>query len=130
LPLPGHVILFAPFLDLTLSDPQALELEPRDLMQEAEPLRKAGRWWAGTVDPRSPTLSPLYGDFGGLPPIQLYVGTDDVFLPDARTLRDRVVADGGTIRLDETEGGFHVFVGATFTEARRVFQEIGKTLDT
>jgi hypothetical protein len=61
--------------------------------------------------------------------IQGYIGTDDVFLPGARRLRDLVRAAGGRIDLYETEGGFHVFMLATFMpEAKRVFRQIAQDL--
>ncbi len=129
LPLPGHLILFAPWLDVTLSDPEARALERKDVMLRVDPLRQEGLWWAGSADSRTPIISPLFADLRGLPSIQIYQGTHDVLLPDARTLRDRVIAAGGTIQYHETPGGFHVFMGATFTpEAKRVFRQIAQTL--
>jgi acetyl esterase/lipase len=128
--LPSQIILFSPWLDLTLANPVSKTLEGKDVAQRVEPLRQAGRWWAGSTDPRAPLLSPLYANLRGLPPIQLYVGTHDIFLPDARSFRDRVVVARGRIRHDETPGGFPVFMKATFTpEARRVYRQIAQTLE-
>lgn len=129
LPLPAHIILLSPWLDLTMSNPEALAIEPRDVMLRCAELAEWGRWWAGSEDPRAPFLSPLFADLEGLPPIQIYQGTDDVFLPDARALRDRISARGGPVRLWETADAFHVFMGATFTpEARAVFRQIAESL--
>jgi epsilon-lactone hydrolase len=129
LPLPGHIILFSPWLDVTMSNSEARALEPKDVMLRVEPLRQQGRWWAGATDLRTPIISPIFGDLRGLPPLQVYQGTHDIFLPDARRLRDLVTAAGGEIQYYETPGGFHVFMGATFTpEARWVFQQIAGNL--
>lgn len=129
LPPPGHVILFSPWLDVTMSNPEARALEQKDVMLRVDALRQEGEWWAGSADARTPVISPLFADLRGLPPIQVYQGTHDVFLPDARRLRDLVTAAGGTIRYHETPGGFHVFMGATFTpEAKRVFRQIAEDL--
>ncbi|RKH03695.1 steryl acetyl hydrolase [Corallococcus sp. CA047B] len=131
LPLPGHLLLFAPWLDLTMSHPEVAAVEPRDVMLRAAELVEWGRWWAGSSDPRGPLLSPLFTDLGGLPPIHIEQGTDDLFLPDARRLRDQVTAAGGQVELHETRGGFHVFMGATFTpEAHAVFRRIAGLLGT
>ena len=129
LPLPGHIVLFSPLVDLTLADPEARALESRDFLGRIDGAREMTRWWAGTADPRSPALSPLAADLRGLPPIQIYQGTDDICLADARTLRDRVMAAGGRVAYHETEGGFHVFMAATFApEAKEVFRQIAAEL--
>jgi epsilon-lactone hydrolase len=58
-----------------------------------------------------------------------YQGTADIFLPDARQLHDRVEAVGGRVQLYEARGGFHVFMGDTFTpEAHAVFRRIAENL--
>lgn len=125
LPPPGLVILFSPWLDITMSNPGAAAAEKDDAMLALPGLVEAGRWWAGGDDPRSPHLSPLFGDLSGLPPIEVFQGTHDVFVPDARLLKERVTAAGGDILLHEYPGAFHVFVGATFTpEARDAFRKV------
>ena len=129
LPLPAMLVLFSPWLDVTMSNPEAAAIAPRDLVLGLEGLRLAGSWWARGDDPRSPRVSPLFGELGGLPPIVVFQGTDDVFLPDVRLLRDRVLAAGGDLTLHETPGAFHVFVAATVTpEARTAFRRVGEHL--
>ena len=104
-------------------------MEARDPVLRIAPLRQMGRWWAGSADPATPLVSPIYADLRGLPPIQLYIGTDDLFLPDARRLGELVAAAGGQVHIDETRGGFHGFVAATYTpEAKRVYREIAERL--
>jgi epsilon-lactone hydrolase len=125
LPMPGRIILFSPWLDLTLADPEARKLERKDVMLAVDALRICGAWWAGGDDPRLPRLSPLYADFTGLPPIELYQGTNDIFVVDSRTFVKKVQTAGGAIHYGEYPGAFHVFVGATFTpEAKDVFRRI------
>jgi epsilon-lactone hydrolase len=125
LPLPGRIVLFSPWLDLTMSNPAAKAIEPRDIMLRVRTLQQAGRWWSGTTDPANAKLSPINGDLRGLPPVDIYQGTNDLFLPDARRLQQMISAVGGTVSLHETPGGFHVFMGATFTpEAKRVYRQL------
>jgi epsilon-lactone hydrolase len=129
LPMPGRIILFSPWLDLTLANPQTRKLEPIDVMLAVDSLRACGKWWAGADDPLLPRLSPLYAELKGLPPINLYQGTHDIFVVDSRTFVRKVKLAGGTIGYAEYPGAFHVFVGATFTpEAKSVFTEIGTIL--
>jgi epsilon-lactone hydrolase len=129
LPLPARLILFSPWLDLTLADPAAKEVEARDPMLGIEALRIAGEWWAAGEDPKSPNLSPLYADLSGLPPIDLFQGANDLFVVDARTFVSNVQAVGGSIRYFEYAGAFHVFVGATWTpEAQDAYDKIAEAL--
>ncbi len=129
LPLPGRIILFAPWLDITLSNPDIPALERKDPMLARPGLIQAGRWWAETQDPAAPLLSPLFANLSGLPPIDLFQGTHDILLADARKLKNAVTAANGEIHFYEYPGAFHVFVGATFTpETRDVFGKIADVL--
>lgn len=128
-PTPGALLLFAPWLDVTLADPAAAALEPRDTLLGVAGLREAGRLWAGDLDPRDPRVSPLFGDLGGLPPVYTYQGDRDVLLPDAKTLTRRVQEAGGRAELRIARGGFHVHVAATRTpESRRALQHAERVL--
>lgn len=130
LPLPGRLILFAPWVELTMTNPEIPAVEARDVMLNSVEGVEFARWWAGAKDLKDPLISPLYADLSGLPPIQIYQGADDILMPDARLLRDRIQAAGGQVEYFETAGSFHVFMGATFTrEARAVFTQIAKTLE-
>ena len=129
LPLPKRIIAFAPVVDLTVSNPEIAEVEPRDIMLSRAMDQPQLRWWAGQEDLKAPLLSPLYADLHGLPPIDVFIGTDDILLPDVRIFHDKVRAAGGQMQLYETPGGFHVFMGATFTpEARQVYRQIARNL--
>ncbi|ULH17565.1 alpha/beta hydrolase (plasmid) [Deinococcus sp. KNUC1210] len=129
LPQPGRTVLFAPWLDLMLRDPAVRAAEQRDLMLYVDSLRLCGSWWAAEQDTRKPALSPLYGDLTNLPPIDLYIGTDDLFIVDARTFERRAHAAGAAVRLYETPGGFHVFMAVSLLpESQQVYEHLARTL--
>jgi monoterpene epsilon-lactone hydrolase len=131
LPQPSRIVLFSPWLDLTLADRAALDVEPRDVMLGIQALRQCGIWWAAGDDARLPRLSPLYADMQGLPPISLFQGTRDIFVIDSQAFAAKVKNVGGAIDYVQFPGAFHVFVGATFTsEAKQVFGRIAATLQT
>jgi acetyl esterase/lipase len=122
---PDRIVLFSPWLDLTLSNPDAAAVEPRDPVLGIEGLRVCGRWWSGGDDLRLPFLSPVCGELSGLPPVDIFQGTADIFLPDTRALRDKVAAAGGEIQLNEYPDAFHAFVVATaLPEAADVFARL------
>lgn len=124
LPPPQALILFSPWLDLTLRDPRARAIEKDDPMLSVDAVRICGQWWAGDADPVSPTLSPLYADLRNLPPTILFHGDHDILVVDARTFADRASNAGIGFEYREYPGAFHVFMGATFTpEAKDVWKQ-------
>lgn len=129
--LPGRIILFAPWLDVTMSNPRAQELAKEDVMLATPGLILAGRWWAGGDDPRTPRVSPIFGNLADLPPIDIFQGTADMLLADAQLLKDKIAAAGGAVRMFEYPGAFHAFMAATFTpESKDVFARIAETINS
>lgn len=110
---PGKLLLFAPWLDVTMADEAMREVEPNDVMLKVDALRAFGSVWAGDADPASPECSPLYApdsELAQLPPTQIYVGRHDLFVIDSRSFTSRLRAAGGRVELFEYEGAPHVFM--------------------
>lgn len=108
LPLPRAAALLSPVADLTG------EGDTRDTLARTDPVLggDASRRWsaylAGT-DPRNPLASPVFGDFRGLPPLLIQVGTREVLLSDAVRVARRARAAGVAVDLDVWEGMWHVW---------------------
>jgi epsilon-lactone hydrolase len=129
-PLPSRLVLFSPWLDLTLTDSAARDVEPLDAMLRIDTLRQDGERWANGVDPTAPYLSPLDADLQGLPPIQLFQGTHDLLVVDARSFARRAEAAGCPIDYVEVPGGIHIYMAATWTpESRAAFRRIGAVIE-
>ncbi|MGI5132623.1 alpha/beta hydrolase fold domain-containing protein [Pseudonocardia sp. CA-107938] len=125
LPPARQVVLFAPWLDLELRHPGIAPLQPLDAMLEVDRLRVAGRLWARDQDPQDPLLSPIRADLAGLPPVHLFQGGHDILAADARDLAVRLRAAGNTGTATWADGGFHVYVAATWTpESRAAFTQV------
>lgn len=98
--------LIAPWLDLTMENPGVDAVEPTDPWLTRAGLRPIAAAWADGTDLRDPRLSPIFGDMSGLPPVEIWVGTRDITLPDSRLLRDRL---GSSLAgFHELAGGVHV----------------------
>ncbi|WP_327116114.1 alpha/beta hydrolase [Nocardia sp. NBC_01730] len=128
LPMPARLILLSPWLDITMSNPQIRQVEQHDPWLSSAGLIEAGRAWAGGDDPHDPRLSPINGPIAGLPPLDVYIGTADVFDPDARRLREMAEQASVAIRLTEVDGAFHVYALAPVPEARAATQAIIATV--
>jgi monoterpene epsilon-lactone hydrolase len=87
--------------------------------------------YAGTVDPMSPGISPVYGDMADLPPIVIQTAGDDPIRCDALDI-DRAVAATGTGTVDHRvfESLWHVFhlQVSVLPEAREAVADLGAKL--
>jgi acetyl esterase/lipase len=118
-PPPAGVILFSPWVDATMTNPDIATIQPSDPLLGAVGLEIAGRWWAGDADPRTPLVSPLFGDLADLPPVWIFQGGRDILAPDARLLADGLAAAGTRVELHFVPRAFHVWVAITvIPEAR------------
>lgn len=124
-PLPAALLLFSPWLDVTMSDPAQVALERRDVMLSIDTLRLAGAWWAGELAVTDPRISPLYGTMDRLPPMAVFTGTDDLLNPDAHRLAAKAAAADVPLTLYEYANEFHVWMGGL----PRFIPEAGRALD-
>lgn len=108
LPVPARLVLISPWADLTMSNPDIAEVEERDPWLSPVGMVEAAKSWAGGDDLALPRLSPVYGELATLPPMDLYIGTRDVLLPDTRRLYQLVTEVGGEASIFEEEGAFHI----------------------
>jgi acetyl esterase/lipase len=121
---PANVILISPWLDLTMSAEGLPAVDELDPILAAPGLRKAGMMWAGDTPVTEPLLSPLNAQFTGLAPITVFVGTHDLMVLDTRRLRERMAAQGVSLRYFEYAGMFHVFAAFPIPEGIRVMRRI------
>ncbi|WP_157897084.1 alpha/beta hydrolase [Mycobacteroides salmoniphilum] len=113
------VILFSPWLDVTLRNPLIADIAPRDVMLNPEQLRTCGQWWAGSRSTTDPAVSPLRASLAGLPQVHTFIGDHDILLPDAELMHRSIQHEGGKSTLTIAKGGFHVYVGAPWIPESR-----------
>ena len=125
-PGPARLVLLSPWLDATGTHPMQPDIEKRDRMLAIAGLKGAGRMYAGDVPVTDPRVSPLFGSLVGLPPIQMFAGTHDILLPDARRLAERAQQEEGAPRIDyhEYPGMFHVWAILPVREAKAVRRQM------
>ncbi|MGW2468061.1 alpha/beta hydrolase fold domain-containing protein [Streptomyces bauhiniae] len=126
---PNGLILFSPWLDVTMTNPAIAPVTPHDPMLAPEGLAAAGRAWAGPRPVTDPLISPLHDTLHDLPPTWIHQGGRDIFLPDAEAFTTKANATGTPTTLHVWPTAFHVFVGAGWTpEARRTLDEAGERI--
>jgi len=106
---PVAVALISPWADLTQSAGSYSSRVEADPMLTAAALTQSAEAYLAGTDPRTPYASPVFGDLGGLPPVRVDVGSDEVLFDDSQALVDGIVAAGGDALLVEWTDMIHVF---------------------
>lgn len=132
LPLPGAVAAGTPWSDMTRTGDSVFANEWVDniLVTWDGWLGDAAALYAAGADLASPYLSPINGDFAGLPPAILTTGTRDLFLSDTVRVHRKLRRAGVEADLNVYEGMSHaIFLDASLPESREIYTDIGRFLD-
>jgi len=131
LPPPACAVCFSPWTDLegtgesvSLNNGQCAVFRPDNIVQFA-------RVYLGEAPARNPYASPVFADLGGLPPLLLQVGADEILLDDARRVHDNVQRAGGVSTLEVFDGVFHVWqmLDGFLPEARTALRQAARFID-
>jgi len=124
LPLPAGAVALSPVTDLTFSGDSVRRNDGVDDMFSADSMD--GLVPVYLADPglrTDPYVSPVFGDFTGLPPLLVIVGSTELLLDDSV----RVAQRWPRATLLVWDGMPHVFVGFDFLpEAREATERIGR----
>ncbi len=127
--LPRQIILLAPWLDITLSIPGIEDLESKEKLLTIKGLQLAGEAYAGQLDRKDYRVSPIYGDLEGLPPISLFIGTHDIFLPDSRKLKEIMRAEKRPFNYFEYPNMMHDWIiVVNMEEAKHALEQVAKLI--
>jgi len=94
LPLPVGAFLISPWTDLTGSGESIKGLADIDVMLDWENLQDCARDYAAGESLAHPWVSPIFGDFHGLPDTLIVVGDAEILLDDSTRLAERMQSDG------------------------------------
>lgn len=126
LPTPPPLVLLSPWLDIALENPAIGPIDDRDPWLSRPGLRECGRLYAKDLDPKDPRVSPLHGPVEMIPRISMFIGTRDIFLPDARKLRDRAPEKVALFEYPEMVHDFMLI--RALPEARAALRDIVKAV--
>ena len=126
-PLPSALVLMSPWTDLELKNPSCTEKADDEALLTVPVLREWALEYAGGMRLDDPLLSPVNGDFSGLPPMLIQVGSEEILLDDARIVARRAEAAGVRVQLSVWEGLWHVWqvLGTLVPENVESFAELG-----
>ena len=128
LPLPERLILFSPWVDVTMENPDIGKYVSVEPILHLELVKVHGRFWAGDLDPHDWRASPLFGEMTSLPPVTLYAGTRELLYPDLLLLNDALSAAGVDVDFHIGTGLNHEYPLMPIPEADRALREVEKTI--
>jgi epsilon-lactone hydrolase len=114
------LMLVCPWLDGRGDHPDQIAIEQRDCILTLNGIRKAAEIYARDLSINDVRISPIHGDWNGLPPILCYGGGDDILVTDARALKAKLP----DIRYVETAGLMHVWPIFFLRESRAAQAQI------
>lgn len=125
-PLPVGVILMSPWTDLTGSGESITRLEDLDAMLTWNNLRESAQDYAGSEPLTHPWISPLFGDFHGLPDTLILVGGREILMDDSTRLAQRMTEDGVEVDMIIEPYMGHVYPAnaPSIPEAKRAIDQI------
>ncbi len=127
--LPEQIILSAPWLDVTMSNPEIPNIDKDDKMLGIQGLKMAGKAYAGRFETTDYRVSPIYGEFEGLPKISVFIGTHDLFWADTKKLKTKLDKANIPMNYFEYPNMFHnwwIMVG--LPESKNVVRQVSSLL--
>jgi monoterpene epsilon-lactone hydrolase len=121
-----HLVLHAPWVDLTTSTPETRGLDALDPWLFYSKLTVYAEWWAGSAaDLGRPEVSPALADLHGLPRALQLFGSRDLLAPGCRLLAKRAADAGWDLSSVEEPELIHVYGVLPFIpEGRRAMRQI------
>lgn len=129
LPLPRDIILISPWLDISMKTEGIRELEKKDPMLSAKKLIDLGKVWAANDNPKNFMLSPINGNFENIGHITLFIGTHEIFLPDAEKFKSITESKNIKITYYKYHKMNHVFPLFPIPEAKDALEKIAKIIN-
>ncbi len=126
--LPAAAICLSPWTDLTLSGNSIKANADQDPFISLEVLEFYAKTGLMGKNPRDPLISPLFGDFTGLPPILIQVGTAECLLDDSIRVAKIAKKAGVDMTLDIWDDMVHVFqiFASVAPESQEAIKKMGE----
>lgn len=126
-PLPAAAVLLSPFLDVSGSGESMQSRAMQDPWFHAEDVSTIADYYCAAEQRREPLVSPVFADVGGLPPLYIQVGDDEILLSDSERIAQKIKVAGGEVELEVWPEMWHVFqmfIGK-MPESGRAIRKIG-----
>ncbi|MDC7127220.1 MAG: alpha/beta hydrolase [Spirochaetales bacterium] len=127
-PLPSRLIMISPWLDATMLHPDIDAMESKDPTLSFRGLLNMGLAWAGDLRTDNYLVSPIFGNIDKLPEMTLFVGEDELFLPDSIKFKNLAAERNKKLNYYQYPKMNHAYVLYPIREARKsqsiIFKEV------
>jgi salicylate hydroxylase len=107
--IPAGLFALSPMVDLTLSGASIDAPECMDPVIDRDSLTGMAAGYFQSESPLNWRISPLFGDFSGLPPILIQAGNREKLVSDSTRMAERAQAAGCNVTLSLYDARLHVF---------------------
>jgi epsilon-lactone hydrolase len=118
------IVGLSPTLDMTAAGDSYVRCQQTDLVVSREVTQQCIATYAPNPDPRNPMLSPIYGQFSGLPPVLLQVSDAEAVFDDS-IAASLARQQGGHVEVQTWQGLPHVW-HLLAPEATFAIQSVGE----
>lgn len=126
-PMPAGVLAVCPFADLTLSGASIRRYAGEDPAANRDSLAFLAASYFQGHEPTDPRVSPVYGEFNGLPPIFVTATEGEVLFDDAQRVVNRAKEAGVDVTWHPVSDSVHVFPIFPFLpETTEVLEKVGE----
>ncbi len=128
LPMPAGAVMMSGGFDFSWASPSISINARRDTAVGARGLAFLQRWYRPDVDATDPLISPVFGDFAGLPPLLFQTGHTEVLRDDSVRASERARAAGVPVWLEVFPLVPHAWhqLGTWLPETRAALRQIGQ----
>ena len=127
---PDQIIIFSPWLDVTMCNPILERLDKEDNLLSIAGLKNAGQKYAANLDLKDFRVSPVYGDLTGMCRISLFTGTKDILNADAQKFKQLMKEQNIYFNYFEYPDMFHDWVIITsLKESLDVINKVDKLVN-
>lgn len=120
---PKKMVLFSPWLDLSMSNPEIEDYLDKDMLLDKDLLEYAAQLYTDNGDLYNPLVSPMYANFEGVTETLILFGTDELFYPDAIKLEEKLARENLGVTFSYYEEMQHVWVLSSIKEANDALEE-------
>lgn len=127
--IPEKIILFSPWLDISLSSKDIEKYEKKDPMLSIKPLREMGLIWANGLPLNDYKVSPLYGNIDNIKCLTIFVGTREILYPEIMTFYENSKQYNNNVNIIVGKNMNHVYPIFPIKEAKKAFSIICKIIN-